>query len=105
MKTYPAHQHQDGAGLMFTPTPDDTPENRRILAKDDSCMGHHSWTLAEEGYLRTWLTTIDPDAGTIRAAYGGSSDFSDDGDGRMFLLCMACMVECTVPDGVEIDYI
>jgi hypothetical protein len=51
----------------------------------------HAWQLTEGGYIRSWHTEIEGD--TIRAYYGGSEDWSENGDGRMYLECLQCGVE------------
>lgn len=67
--------------------------------------GRHSYQLEETGYIRTWSTTIDP-AGKIKAFYGGSEDFSLEGNGEMYLACAGCFDEFTLPPHAgEIDYI
>ncbi|QZE10982.1 hypothetical protein SEA_AGAPE74_83 [Mycobacterium phage Agape74] len=63
----------------------------------------HDWSLTEEGYVRTWSTEVDPETKTIRAYWGGSEDFSDDGDGE-YLQCISCGAKQDVPEGWEIDY-
>lgn len=49
----------------------------------------HDWVLTEEGYARTWVTTIRED-GAIDAHFTGTEDWSDDGDGRYWLHCRQC---------------
>jgi hypothetical protein len=63
----------------------------------------HTWRLTESGYVRTWSTAIDDD-GTIVAIYAGSEDWSDDGDGDMYLQCWHCLETKPLPDGADIIY-
>lgn len=63
----------------------------------------HDWVLAEDGYTRTWSTKIADD-GTILAAFGGAYDWSEDGDGKMYLLCRTCTTRGEVGDA-EIQYL
>jgi hypothetical protein len=63
----------------------------------------HTWQLQEDGYSRTWHTTIDQDTKTVTAHYGGSEDWSDEGDGNMRLVCH-CGETTEVPADWEIDY-
>ncbi|UJD21185.1 hypothetical protein SEA_SORORFAGO_88 [Mycobacterium phage SororFago] len=63
----------------------------------------HDLSLTEEGYVRTWSTEVDPEKKTIRAYWGGSEDFSDEGSGE-YLQCITCGVKQDVPEGWEIDY-
>lgn len=62
----------------------------------------HSWMLVEDGYSRSWGTTIFDD-GTIVAYSGGSGDYSEQGDGE-YLICTNCDHVKPVPEGVEVDY-
>lgn len=63
----------------------------------------HTWKLAEDGYTRTWSTEILDD-GTIVAGYGGSEDWSDDGDGKLYLECSFCLERRDVPGDAEIEW-
>jgi hypothetical protein len=63
----------------------------------------HSWQLTEDGYTRQWETTINDD-GTIEATYGGAEDWSEEGDGYMYLECLQCGVRKPVdPDLISYD--
>ena len=68
----------------------------------------HSWELTEDGYLRTWITTLETDEdGTItgiNAAFSGTESFSESGDGHEFLQCMHCPARRAIPDDVDVDY-
>jgi hypothetical protein len=63
----------------------------------------HSWQLTERGYIRSWTTEIDED-GTIRAYYGGSEDWSDDGDGYLYLECLQCGIAKGVNNPEKVDW-
>ena len=65
----------------------------------------HDWRLVEHGYSRSWSTTISADGRLITARYGGSEDWSTEGDGKMSLECSWCPATKPVPDGAEIDYV
>ena len=69
----------------------------------------HDWQLTENGYSRSWSTEIetDPDGKrTIVASWGGSEDFSEGGDGQMFLECLQCgATEDVDPETTEIEYL
>lgn len=71
-------------------------------------VGEHQWQLMEDGYLRTWVTTVETDEdGTItgiRAAFSGTESFSESGDGYDFLQCQVCQARMAVPDDVDVDY-
>ncbi|QWS68252.1 hypothetical protein SEA_VANLEE_136 [Gordonia phage VanLee] len=64
----------------------------------------HDWQVQEDGYTRAWSTTIDPDTKTIRAAWGGSSDFSSEGNGEL-LRCTTCLAEKPIPEGWSIAFV
>jgi len=64
----------------------------------------HTWRLMETGYVRTWQTELDEASQTIRAYWGGSEDFSDEGAGDDQLQCSLCLMTKPIPDGWEIDY-
>lgn len=64
----------------------------------------HEWRLTESGYVRTWVTEVDEEAKTIRACYGGSEDFSDEGSGDEHLECLGCGDTKPIPDDWEVDY-
>lgn len=51
---------------------------------------HPTWMLAKDGYQRCWSI--------------GSEDFSEDGDGKLYLQCATCLATKPLPDGVEVDY-
>ena len=63
----------------------------------------HSWQLCEGGYVRTWATDI-AEVGTITAHYGGSEDWSENGDGRMYLECSTCGAEHEIDHDSDINY-
>lgn len=71
--------------------------------------GEHTWELTEAGYIRTWSTVIDTDDDgditRITAAYTGSEDFSDDGDGDMHLSCSMCVARRELPDHPTVEYV
>lgn len=83
----------------------------QLLAQslDTPCGGtyadEHHWQLQEPGYLRTWITEVDPDAQTVRAFYSGTKDWSESGAGEL-LACTndGCGQERAVPDSWQIDY-
>jgi hypothetical protein len=63
----------------------------------------HEWRAAESGYVRTW--SIDRhDDGTLTAHYSGASDFSDDGDGDVYLECRTCLTREAIPAGTVMDW-
>lgn len=72
----------------------------------------HAWQLTENGYSRSWSTevvgadevsfTVPEFTGrVVLARYGGSEDFSDNGDGQMFLECLGCGQTIDVADDNE----
>ena len=64
---------------------------------------NHDWVLTERHYVRTWHTEIsrnDDGVETVTATYGGTEDFSDDGDGQMVLVCSDCDEERDAPDDI-----
>ena len=63
----------------------------------------HSWKLTESGYVRTWHTEIQED-GTIKAYYGGSEDWSENGDGGLYLECVDCGAISEDFDTTAIDW-
>jgi len=63
----------------------------------------HEWKLTEDGYTRTWSTEIRDD-GTIVAYYGGSEDWSENGNGTMYLQCSSCLAINEDFDYDNIDY-
>jgi hypothetical protein len=69
--------------------------------------GKHEWVLVEDGYGRSWHTTLSTDQdGTItgiRALFSGSEDFTPEGEGE-YLLCDGCRARMDVPDDVDVDY-
>lgn len=75
-------------------------------ALDSPCVGEqpHDWALAEDGYMRTWRSELDAERQVVVAHYSGASDFTDDGDGEMFLQCRTCVATTDVPEGWEVDY-
>lgn len=62
------------------------------------------FSLVEDGYQRQWYTQIDEDEKTIKASYGGSGDYSDEGNGREYLQCGICLSERPIPDDYDIDW-
>jgi hypothetical protein len=63
----------------------------------------HAWQLKEDGYSRSWNTEIEED-GRIVAYYGGTEDWSESGDGEMYLECLQCGKTKLVDDESLIDY-
>jgi hypothetical protein len=66
--------------------------------------GEHDWAMTESGYTRQWSIEIDDDAKVIRAFYGGSEDFSEEGAGDEHLECLGCLAVKPLPAGYEVDY-
>lgn len=62
------------------------------------------FSLVEDGYQRSWYTEVDEDTKTIRASFGGSSDWSEEGTGGEYLQCGMCSSTRPVPDDYEIDW-
>lgn len=69
-----------------------------LIIEPPQPVHEHSWRLTEKGYVRSWSTEILAD-GTV---YCGSEDFSEDGDGYLYLECLWCGVQQGVePDRVD----
>lgn len=64
----------------------------------------HDWRLTEGGYIRSWETTMDAEETVMKAVYSGSEDFSDDGDGHLYLECRTCAAVRELPDGLVIEW-
>lgn len=62
------------------------------------------FSLVEDGYQRQWHAKFDHDAKVVVGVYGGSSDWTDDGDGHVYLQCGTCLAKREVPDDYEIDW-
>lgn len=60
--------------------------------------------LVEDGYQRQWHTKIDDERKVLTGVYGGTSDWTDDGDGHVYLQCGICLATREVPDDYEIDW-
>lgn len=65
----------------------------------------HTWSLHETGYSRGWHTEIDETTQTIRAYFGGSEDFSEEGAGDDHLVCLTCLATKPIPQGWEVEYL
>lgn len=65
----------------------------------------HVWELAEDGYQRTWSTTIHEN-GVIEAVFTGGADFSAEGDGEVYLQCCFCLArrDLTPAELANIEY-
>lgn len=65
----------------------------------------HVWELAEDGYQRTWSTTIHEN-GVIEAVFSGGADFSAEGDGEVYLQCCFCLArrDLTPAELANIEY-
>jgi len=68
----------------------------------------HEWQLTEDGYQRTWNTQVtldEQDAITeVWATYIGSESWSDEGDGDVYLECVACGARRSIPEGLDVVY-
>lgn len=68
----------------------------------------HEWTLTEDGYQRTWNTRVTLDeAGVVTevwATYIGSESWTGEGDGDVYLECVACGARLPIPDGLDVVY-
>lgn len=64
--------------------------------------GEHDWSLHEDGYGRTWATVVEGDK--ITAYFQGSEDWSEDGDGDIYLNCGGCGARRDV-DEDEVNYL
>lgn len=58
--------------------------------------------LNEDGYSRSWSAEVR--GRKLIARYGGSEDFSDDGDGEYRVTCARYLHESTLPDNVDIKW-
>ena len=67
----------------------------------DAVDGVHDWRLAEDGYGRTWHTTVHPD-GRITAVFNGSADWTEGGEGT-YIECGRCPAQLDY-DPELIDY-
>ena len=67
--------------------------------------GEHDWQLTEEGYVRTWSTAVNHEKKVVRAAYSGTEDWSEDGDGPTYLECLNCTARIDVPEDYTIDWV
>jgi hypothetical protein len=75
-----------------------------VPALESQPCDHDDWSLVEDGYQRSWYTSIDDEAKVIHAGYHGASDWSDDGDSTYYLQCGVCVSTRPLPDGYEIDW-
>lgn len=67
-----------------------------------SACQHEDTRLVEDGYTRTWgLKRID---GRLVAYYSGSEDWSEEGDGVLWIECVTCLHREAVPLGEEVDW-
>lgn len=73
-------------------------------AEDPHPGQDHDWQLTEDGYSRTWSTTIHED-GSIDAVYNGTDDWGDEGDGNEYLSCRICQARMEIENLSMINYL
>jgi hypothetical protein len=69
-----------------------------VLDGDELACGHgcdSDVVLEESGYVRTWRLSIEN--GVVTAHYGGSADWSENGDGEYVLRCYKCLKASQLP--------
>lgn len=68
----------------------------------------HEWQLTEDGYQRTWNTRVTLDeAGVVTevwATYIGSESWSSEGDGDVYVECVACGARLPIPEDLDVVY-